>query len=356
MLLQNKMLVRVNSLKKMNVGIIGCGWIAEEVHIPNFLCSSSIGKVALADINKERLSLMGKKFGIRELYSDYSELLKDPAIDAVSICVPSFLHAEIGVNAAEARKHILCEKPISTSLSEADLLIHSARKNNVKLMVGHNIRFLPNHELVKKWLAQEKIGYAYFARAQAALQGPYGASGLTSPFYFDPDRGGGVSLDVGVHLADLLLWLFGDVCEVHGSTGTYRTDINRADDVSSISLKFESGVIGELFVSWVGIANYHLMTNFNDLQVIGEYGFIKSDFVGPYVTLFSEKSSVCKLRGPLRMATMDTDPKVPFLAKAYSYKKEIESFISCILKDDPVPITGEEGKRALKLILDSKQR
>jgi UDP-N-acetylglucosamine 3-dehydrogenase len=340
-------------LKRLRVGIIGCGYIAEEAHMPFFLSSPRAELLAAADTRNERLVEVRDKFAIKNLYTDYHDLLKNDLIDAVSICVPNFLHSQVTVDAAEAGKHILCEKPMATSLADADRMISAARSNNVKLMIGNSLRFLPNHLLAREWVQERKIGKVYFVRAQFASPGPYGAPGITSSFYFDYKKGGGVLFDAGAHLADLLLWLFGDITEVYACTAAYKDEVNKADDVASVSLKFKNGMIGEIFASWISIQNWHLMTDYNNLQILGSEGRIYSDFWGPYIYYFKEKSLICKLKGMVKVTPVELDPKIPFAARNYAYEQEINSFINAILKDNEPPVTGEDGRQALKIIIDA---
>lgn len=340
-------------LKRINVGVIGCGYIAEEAHLPNLLNCPQVESIAISDVRPERLAIIGRKFGVKELYTDYHDILKKNSIDAISVCVPTFLHSKVAIDALEAGKHVLCEKPIATTLDEADDMLSAARKNNVKLMIGHNFRFLPNHIVARQWVQNGKIGEVYFARAQFASQGPYGAPGITSPSYFNPDKGGGVLFDAGSHLIDLLLWMFGDIAEVRACVSTYKKDVNQADDVASVSLKFKNGVIGEVFASWVSIQNWNLMTNYNNVQILGSQGRICSDFFGPSLWYYNEDSLICKLKGMIKITPIKMDPKIPFLAKNHSWKKLIESFVNCIIKDEEPPVTGEDGRRALQIILDA---
>ena len=340
-------------MNRLRVGVIGCGYIAEEAHLPNFLSCPRAELVAVADTRKERLVAVREKFGVKNFYTDYHDMLKGNLIDAVSICVPNFLHSQVAIDASEAGKHILCEKPMATTLDDADRMISAARKNNVKLMIGNSLRFLPNHKLAREWVQKGKIGKVYFVRAQFASPGPYGAPGITSPFYFDSEKGGGVLFDAGSHLVDLLLWMFGDVSKVHACVGAYKDEINKADDVASVSLKFENGIIGEIFASWVSIQNWHLMTDYNNLQILGSEGRMYSDFWGPYLHYFKEKSLVCRLKGMIKVTPVELDPKIPFAARNYAYEKEINSFVNCVVKDKEPLVTGEDGRRALEVIIDA---
>lgn len=345
----------MNKLKKVGVGCIGCGFVANEIHLPNYLSSPKADIIAVADINKELAKETADRYNIKKIFSDYTDLLKNDDIDAISICVPTHLHSKITIEAAEAGKHILCEKPIAISIKESEKMIQAAENNNVKLMIGHPLRFLPNHQLARKMISENKIGKVYFSRAQSTSPGPYGTSGIKSPFYFDPNKGGGALFDMGYHLVDMLIWFFGDISEAKGTIGTYRPDINQADDIASLSLKFNDGLLGQIFVSWVNIQNWNVMTTFNNLQVVGEEGIIESNLWGPYLHYFNDKSLVCKIKGKIKMTPANLDANIPFIAKNYAYKQEIESFINSILKDISPPITGEDGLKALKGVLKAIQ-
>jgi len=129
--------------------------------------------------------------------------------------------------------------------------------------------------------------------------------------------------------------------------------LNKADDVASVSLKFENGVIGQMLVCWVNIQNWNAMAHLNCLQVLGENGTIDSSIWGPYVHYYDESSLLCSLKGRLRTTPAELDPRIPFVAKEYAYKKEIASFIDSIREDKDPLVTGEDGRRALSLVLDA---
>jgi predicted dehydrogenase len=167
--------------------------------------------------------------------------------------------------------------------------------------------------------------------------------------------GGGALRDVGIHLADLLLWIFGDVRDVKACLTTHMANVNKADDVASVSLKFENGIVGQMFVSWVNIQNWDAMQHLNCLQVLGDEGVIDSSLWGPNVYYFSDRSLVCRIRGRLKTTPSELDPRVPFIAKEYAYKKEITSFLDSIMKDEDPPVQGIDGRRALSLILRATQ-
>ncbi len=132
-------------MRRLRVGLIGTGTIANSAHLPAIAhLHEELELVAVADIRPEMAEKAAKEYGASAWYSDYRELLARPDIDFVDICTPEFLHREQVVAAAEAGKHIHCEKPMSSTVEEADAMIEAARRNGVKLMIGHSRRFTPS--------------------------------------------------------------------------------------------------------------------------------------------------------------------------------------------------------------------
>ena len=127
--------------KPLKIGIIGVGSIAQ-CHARGFLKDGRATIVNVCDLMEEEASKKAEKWGAEKSCIDYNELLKDPEVEAVDILLPPSLHAKVAVQAAEAGKHILTEKPLATTLKDCDEVISAARKNHVKLMVCHNQLFL----------------------------------------------------------------------------------------------------------------------------------------------------------------------------------------------------------------------
>src|SRR5579883_1266604 len=125
-------------MRRLKVGLIGAGTIANSAHLPAIAqLHDELELVAVADVRGEAAEKAAREYGAEDWYTDYRQLLARPDIDMVDICTPEFLHGEQVVAAAEAGKHILCEKPMANSLADADAMIEAARRNKVKFMVGH---------------------------------------------------------------------------------------------------------------------------------------------------------------------------------------------------------------------------
>ena len=130
-------------MKKLKIGIIGCGGIANEKHMPSLAkCSDMCEMVAFCDIIEERAVKAAKEYGTEDakIYTDHQELLKDPEIDVVHVLTPNVSHCEITVHAFEAGKHVMCEKPMATTSVEARAMCEAAKRNGKKLTVGYQSR------------------------------------------------------------------------------------------------------------------------------------------------------------------------------------------------------------------------
>ncbi|MEM2673984.1 MAG: Gfo/Idh/MocA family oxidoreductase [Candidatus Bathyarchaeia archaeon] len=336
--------------KIVNVGIIGAGYIAQQCHIPAYLSNPHSKIVGVADINEERLNEVRKRFNLQKTYLDYVELLEQN-IDAVSICVPTKYHSKIAIEAASRGIHILCEKPIALTLEEADAMINSCKKNNVKLMIGFNYRFIKNHQEAKRLIEEGRIGKPFFIHGQFASQGPYeNFEERRNSFYFDPRGGGGVLFDSGSHLFDLMRWFFGEVKTIYSCRGTYTEGVE-VDDVAAVSLEFQNGCIGVITCMWTQIESWSAMRNEGFIKIIGSEGKVISSLFGPSLKYFSKRSKICRIRGEIEIVPKGLDPKNPQDALQKSWRDEINAFIDAVRLNRGVPITGEDGKRALELVL-----
>ena len=174
-------------------------------------------------------------------------------IDAVSVCLPNYLHAPVSIAALEAGCHVLCEKPMATSKEEAEAMIQAAKNNDKKLMIAHNQRFVPSHAKARALIASGEIGKIYSFRTAFGHGGPEGWSvdGKDSWFFNKEQAFIGAMGDLGVHKADLLRYLLGEeFVEVAGFIETSAKENTDVDDNAVCILKSESGMIGTLAASW----------------------------------------------------------------------------------------------------------
>ena len=336
---------------EIRVGVIGAGFIAQQSHIPAYLMNPHVRIVGVADPDATKLEEV-KKLGIHEVFSDYTQLL-EKGLDAVSICVPTRFHSRITIDAASKGVHVLCEKPIALTLAEADEMIRACEKKNVKLMIGFNYRFIRTHQEARKMMRDGRIGKPHFIHGQFASMGPYKSlERMKNTFYFDPESGGGVLFDSGSHLFDLLRWYFGEIEAVHASVSTYMEGV-AVDDVASVSVRFKDNRVGCLTCMWTQIESWSAMGNEGFIKVIGDEGKIVASLFSPSIRFFSTRSKICKISGEVEVVPGGFDPKRPMDTLQRSWRDEIDTFIDAIQRDKAVPVTGQDGKRVLELVLQA---
>ena len=203
----------------IRVAVIGCGKIAQVRHLPEYATNPNAQLVAYYDKNSQRAHEVAAQYG-GKVYDSYFDLLKDPEIDAVSVCVENRSHAEMTTAALYAGKHVLCEKPMAVTLAECESMVAAAEFNNRHLMIGHNMRFDPVHRRAKELLEQGVIGDVITFRTGLGTSGPEGWS-MEGNWFFDKKKAVmGALSDLGIHKIDLMQYLTGQtVIETTSTTG-----------------------------------------------------------------------------------------------------------------------------------------
>jgi len=316
-------------MKKLGIGVIGCGAIAHRAYLPTFWSLPDTRLIAVSDIDQKKAKLTAKQYRAQP-YTDYTGLLDCEDIDAISICTPPSVHAEIAVKAAERNKHILCEKPIALTLDDANQMIKAAKKHKVLLMIGHHLHFQDNLRKTKELVEDKHFGDVVMIKChwlgRSAL---FGGWKTQSNFYKKRNLGGDVLLDYGPHLTDLVRWLCDDVVEVYAHSDIYGAKPNiQVYDRANVLLKFENGVIGDLSLGYFPYEEHWV-------EIICSRGRIISD-------LF-------KYTMNLRYASRSI--QTTFNQVKNGWIKEIEHFVECIHQNSLPEITGEDGKKALEIVL-----
>ncbi|XEC92889.1 Gfo/Idh/MocA family protein [Paenibacillus tarimensis] len=325
-------------MNKIKVAIIGCGAIAQRRHIVEYAVNENVELVAFCDPVLERAEKCAETYG-GKAYTDYNELLLEAKPDAVSVCTPNATHAEISVAAANAGAHVLVEKPMAATDEEAQRMIEAAAKNGVYLMVGHNQRLMPPHVKAKEILKSGKLGKVISFRTSFGHPGPEGWSvdGRESWFFRKEDAIMGAMGDLGVHKSDLIRWLLEDeVAQVTGFIGTLDKEGTDVDDNAICVLRMKSGAIGSLVASWTyykGEDNSTVLWCDNGVMKIGTHP-------DDQVIVELRDGTVERYKvGEIATNTKQTTSGV------------IDAFVDSIVAKTPPSITGEEGRKSLKVIL-----
>ena len=191
--------------RTVRIGIIGCGGIANGKHMPSLKKLPNVEMVAFCDIEIEKAEKAAKQFGTPDakVYEDYKELLRDETIEVVHVCTPNRSHSFITVDALEAGKHVMCEKPMAINSAEALKMLEAAKRTGKKLSIGYQNRQTPEAQFLKAEADKGTFGDIYYAKATAIRRRAVPTWGV---FLNEYEQGGGPLIDIGTHALDLTLW------------------------------------------------------------------------------------------------------------------------------------------------------
>lgn len=261
----------------------------------------------------------------------------------VDVCLPTYLHAQIAITALEAGKHVLCEKPMAHTLEAADAMIETAEKAGVKLMIGQVRRFDHRYVNIKEQIDAGKVGRPVFIRRAERQFLPF----PPDAWQWDPKRGGGVILDIGVHATDLFRWLFGqEAIEVYAVARSVREAAREAGsyDHAMITCKFDGGGVGFAETSWAYPQGFGGAL-YAQLDVVGTEGKIQyaDKDTNPMLTYTTEKGH--ELARYFRfMSTTE-----------YAFEEEIRHFVRCVIEDRQPSISPRDARAALEMALAAQR-
>lgn len=257
--------------KKLRAGVIGCGSIAQALHIPGYVKHPGVVMAAACDPADVRHAEV-QKLGVQRTYKDYREMLAAEELDVVSVCSPNRFHAEHAVAALNAGANVLLEKPAALSMKEIARIKAAVDKSGRVLIVGYSHRFHRGNMKAKKLIDQGAIGQPYMVRVRFAHMGPLPGWAKNDWFYRPDLAGGGALLDMGIHAIDQALWMGGPVASVQATAATLRKDIP-LDDCAVLLLEFaRNKALGYIEVGWTS------PTGFCGVEVMGDEGSILIDY------------------------------------------------------------------------------
>lgn len=192
-------------MDKVRVGIIGCGGIAFGKHMPSLKKLPNVELVAFFNPTEEKARKAAAQFGTddAEVFTDYRKMLEKKDLDVVHVLTPNKQHSQITVDALEAGKHVMCEKPMAINSAEAERMLEAARRTGNKLTVGYQNRFRREARYLKQLCENGVLGDIYFAKAQAVRRRGVPTWGV---FLDEEQQGGGPLIDIGTHTLDMTLW------------------------------------------------------------------------------------------------------------------------------------------------------
>lgn len=324
---------------KLGFAVIGCGRIAPK-HFEAIKNLEGAELVAVVDILEER-AIKAAEQNKCDWYLDYHEVLRRSDVDVINICTPSGLHAQLGIEAAKAGKHVVVEKPMALSLADADRLIAACREAGVKLFVVHQNRF--NTAIRKLRAAVEAGKFGKFTHANATIrwhrdQAYYDSAAWRGTWAMD----GGVLMNQSIHNIDLLQWMMGPVESVFAYTATRLRRI-QAEDVATAVLRFRNGALGIIEASSTIFPRNLEET----LSIFGETGTV---VVGGVAV---NRIQAWRLADPMEdeetvLAAQEADPPSVYGFGHLAYMKNV---VDSITRGQSPAVDGQEGRKALEIIL-----
>ena len=312
----------------LKAAIVGAGYIAE-FHAQAYLSEPHVQLSLIFDPNLEKALSLASRYQAQAI-ANFEDLLNSD-VDLVSICTPTPSHVALAKALLQNGKHVLCEKPISRTLEEAQELINFSATVAPKLMIGHVARYEVDHIKAKALLERGAIGQ--LKMAYHAIVGPYPAWS-TNNWLGDVSRSGGPVLDLAIHSVDSLLWFFNQpVVSVFASGSQPGSQNNQKNHYVLLNLQFANGGLGLVEASWAHPAQ---MPQNCRVELSGDLGRITWDY--PQISA-------------LKTFQTDVGAKEYTMEGENSFATQIADFVHCIQNDLPVPIPASAGAAALRVCL-----
>jgi UDP-N-acetyl-2-amino-2-deoxyglucuronate dehydrogenase len=322
----------------MRFAVVGCGRIAPR-HLQSLRDLPCARTVAVADVIESRAARLAKEYDATP-YTDYRRMLERDDIDVVNICTPSGLHAQMGIDALQAGKHVIVEKPMALSLADADRLIDTAAATGRKLCVVLQNRYNPPMQDLRRVVDEGRLGRVLLGNATVRWYRPqeYYEDGWHGTWALD----GGALMNQSIHHIDALQWLMGPAQSVFAYTGTLAHQME-AEDAGVATIRFAEGRLG--------VVEGSTLTYPENLEgsvaLFGECGSVK---VGG--TALNRKV-LWKIAGELEhertlLRREEVDPPSVY---GYSHQAVIADMVEAIRNDRPSRTHGLEGRRSVALVL-----
>jgi predicted dehydrogenase len=315
-------------MRRVGWGLIGCGDIARRRVAPALGALDNCELVAVSRADAARAEAFAAEFGARRWHADWRELIADPEVEAVYVATPVHLHAEQAVAAAEAGKHVLCEKPMALSVAECARMNAAAEAGGVRLGVAYYRRFYPVVGRVGEILRSGEIGVPVVAQMNAFERFEPGAD---HPRRWLLDRrlsGGGPMFDFGCHRVEVLLNLFGRVTEVKGLAGNVLFE-REVEDTACALIRFERGAQAVLSVT-------HAAREKQDtLEVFGSEGSVRVDVLN---------------EGGLRVRTAGGERVETHAPHRNLHQPLIDDFARAVIEGRPPRVDGLVGQKVSEVL------
>lgn len=328
------------------IGIIGCGKIAQVRHIPEYAENPYAELAGFYDLNTQRAAELAAQYG-GKAYESAEAMLADPAIDAVSVCVANHAHAPITIAALKAGKHVLCEKPMATTLEECEEMVKTAHEAGKFLMIGHNQRLAKAHAVAKELIDQGMIGRIITFRTTFGHGGPetWSVDPGKNTWFFDKNKAAmGAMADLGIHKTDLIQFLTGQ--HVVRTTARVVTldkkdasgQLIGVDDNAICIYEMSGGTMGTMTASWT-----YYGAEDNSTILYGEKGIMRIYDNPAHSIVVKLADGTEKVYDVEQIQTNDNQTK----------SGVIDLWMNCLETNTPPEISGEEALYAMRAVFAS---
>lgn len=318
-------------MEKTKIAVIGLGGIAQLVHLPILSKLVNVQIAAVVDRNKNQLNSVGDIFKIENRYTDHKEMLDKEDIDAVIIATPTNTHLEIALDCLKASKHILIEKPIARSVSEAKQINTASKKYKKQVMVGMNLRYRPDAMLMKSLVNSGELGDIFYIRCGWLRK----QSNEQKWFINKSQSGGGVIIDLGILILDLALWILNDKKMKTVSVQKFNHNTKDVEDSAIGLVRFDDDRVISFEVSW----GLHSEWDKFHLAAFGTEGTAHLNPLRAYKRMESSHIDY----------TVANQTNQTNLFKK-SYENELKHFIGVVRENTPVISTGDDAVSLMILL------
>lgn len=317
-------------MKRLRFGVVGCGAISTHYQLPAVQRCRQVELVAVADTDLAWASRVGRRFGARRAVADHREIIG--LVDAALVATPNHTHADITCDLLESGIHVLCEKPMANTLAEVERMLETSARTGSRLMAAHCLRFSPNLAMLKRVVSAGWLG------PLRSVSGGIWALYEAVPRRTDFRRqrrlsGGGVLIDLGIHLIDLTVWLAGEA-PLQASYDDLSASGWEVETDAEVGLEFPNGLTASLACSYS-----HPLEN--ALTVRSRAGWARASLYAPtQLTLFSEQARVCRKSGVQEIMLPDVS----------MYERQLDHFCRAVETGDDFIICAGEVRASIGVV------
>ena len=336
-------------MTKLNVGVVGCGFIAKKRHIPAFLrLKKNVIVSAVCDLNQELANDAAKQFGIPNVYSNLSDMLSKERLDIVDVCTPPKIHAPVALEAMKSGCNVLLEKPMAPSLTDCDRIVEDSHKYGVRLSVVHNQNFYPPFLKAQKLVEEGAIGKLLGMRVLILTTRD---EHIAHENHWIHKLPGGPIGETGPHAVYMSLAFLKNVKDVYVSA-------RKQSDYPWVSYDdYRVEIVGENMTSSI-MVSHASDCNASEVDLFGTDGVINIDLQSMLLTRYRREllkpttvaSSSLSVARQITTGVVSNVFRVIMGKSMLGHDIMIEKFVESVIKNQPVPVTPEEGRETIRIM------